>query len=38
MNELMGRVKSVSVHLRWIFMSPQERYTHLWAKTKKLLV
>ena len=36
MNGLIGYVKSISFHLRWIFMSPHERYAYLWARTKKL--
>jgi hypothetical protein len=35
MNELIGYVKSISFHLRWIFMSSERRYAYLWAKTKK---
>jgi hypothetical protein len=29
-------VKPISFRLRWLFMSPQERYSRLWARTKKL--
>ena len=29
-------VKPISFRLRWFFMSPQERYSRLWARTKKL--
>ena len=36
MNELVGYIKSLSFHLRWLFLSPQERYAYLWARTKKL--
>jgi len=36
MSRLIGHTKSIAFHLRWIFMSPQERYECLWAKTKKL--
>jgi hypothetical protein len=32
----IGNIKSIAFHLRWIFMSPQERYSYLWNKTKKL--
>jgi len=35
MKELVGYIKSLSFHLRWLFLSPQERYAYLWAKTKK---
>ena len=36
MSRLIGHAKSISLHLRWILMSPQEKYACLWAKTKKL--
>jgi len=36
MNGLVEFVKSISFHLKWIFMSPRERYAHLWATTRKL--
>ena len=36
MNGLIGNVKALSFHSRWIFKSPQERYAYLWARTKKL--
>jgi hypothetical protein len=36
MKELIGYIKSLSFHLRWLFLSPQERYAYLWAKTKNL--
>jgi hypothetical protein len=29
-------VKPISFRLKWFFMSPQERYSRLWARTKKL--
>ena len=35
MNELIGYVKSLSFRLKWLFLSPQERYAYLWDKTKK---
>ncbi len=36
MNGLIRYVESISFYLRWIFISPRERYAYLWAKTKKL--
>ena len=36
MKGLIGQIKSLSFHLRWLFLSPQERYRYLWTKTKKL--
>jgi hypothetical protein len=36
MKGLIESVKSISFHLRWIFMSSRERYPYLWARTKKL--
>ncbi len=36
MNILIRDVKSISFHLKWLFMSAQERYGYLWAKTSKL--
>jgi hypothetical protein len=36
MNELTGYIKTSLFHFRRIFMSPQERYAQLWARTKKL--
>jgi hypothetical protein len=36
MKELIESIKSISFHLRWIFMSSRERYPYLWARTKKL--
>jgi hypothetical protein len=36
MNRLFRYVKSISFHLKWLFMSAQERYAYLWAKTSKL--
>jgi hypothetical protein len=36
MNGLAERVKSISFHSRWIFMSPRGKYACLWARTKKL--
>jgi len=36
MGELVGYFKSFSFHFRWLFLSPQARYSWLWAKTKKL--
>ena len=36
MNGLIEYIKSISFNVRWMFMSPKERYAHLWAKTKKL--
>ncbi len=36
MNGLHGYVKSIPFRLRWIFISPKDRYAHLWANTKKL--
>jgi len=35
-NGLIGYLESFSFHLRWIVMSPQEKYSYLWARTKKL--
>ena len=35
MNELIVYAKSISFHLRWIFMSSERRYAYLWAKTKE---
>jgi hypothetical protein len=36
MSRLIGHPKSISFRFRWILMSPQERYYHLWSNTKKL--
>jgi hypothetical protein len=36
MTVLAGYVKSISFRLRWMFMSPKDRYVHLWANTRKL--
>ena len=36
MNGLIEYIKSISFNVRWMFMSPKERYAHLQAKTKKL--
>jgi len=36
MNRLIVYVKSISFHLRWIFMSARGRYAYLWARTKKM--
>ncbi len=36
MKRWIGRGKSISFRLKWIFMSSEERYAHLWARTKKL--
>ena len=33
MNILIGYLKSISFHLKWVFLSPKERYAILWAKT-----
>jgi hypothetical protein len=35
MKDLIGYIKSISFHLRWIFMSSERRYAYLWARTKK---
>ena len=35
MNRIIGCVKSFLFHLRWLLMSPHEKYAYLWAKTKK---
>jgi hypothetical protein len=36
MNGLIGHVKAITFHTKWVFMSPQERYAYLWTRTKKL--
>jgi hypothetical protein len=36
MDRWFGQVRSMSFQLRWVFMSSQERYAYLWARTKKL--
>jgi hypothetical protein len=36
MNRLSRYAKSTSFHLRWCFMSREERYAYLWGKTRKL--
>ena len=36
MKGLVIYAKSLLFHLRWLFMSGEERYAYLWAKTKKL--
>jgi hypothetical protein len=33
---LAGYTKSLLFHLRWLFMSEEERYAYFWARTKKL--
>jgi hypothetical protein len=37
MTGLIENTKSLLFHLRWLFMSEEERYACLWAKTKKLI-
>ena len=34
MNRLIWHVNSILLRMSWIFMSPQEKYAYLWAKTK----
>jgi len=36
MNRLIGYIKAISLRLRWLFMSPKERYPYLWAITRKM--
>jgi hypothetical protein len=36
MKGLIEYIKTASFHLRWLFMSAEERYNYLWGKTKKL--
>ena len=36
MKRLTKAGKSIYDSLRWIFMSPKQRYAYLWTKTKKL--
>ncbi len=36
MNRLTGYTRSTSFHVKWLFMSPKERYAYLWRKTRKL--
>jgi hypothetical protein len=32
---MMTRISKALFHLKWMFMSPQDRYAFLWARTKK---
>jgi hypothetical protein len=36
MNSLIMYINSISLKFKWIFLSPEERYARLWARTKKL--
>jgi hypothetical protein len=36
MKRLIGYIEPLLFQMKWIFMSPKERYASLWAKTKKL--
>ena len=36
MKGMMRYMTSFYFHLKWIFMSPRERYGYLWTKAKKL--
>jgi hypothetical protein len=36
MRSLIGNIKMISFQLKWMFLSPQQRYAHLWERTKKL--
>jgi hypothetical protein len=32
---MMTRISKALFHIKWMFMSPQDRYAFLWARTKK---
>jgi hypothetical protein len=36
MKKFMAHFNTISLRLRWIFMSPRAKYKYLWAKTKKV--
>jgi hypothetical protein len=36
MKGLVIYAKSLLFHLRWLFMSEEERYAYLWARTKEV--
>jgi hypothetical protein len=36
MKRWIVHTKSVSFQVRWIFMSPLERYSYLWARTQRV--
>ena len=37
MNGLIALTKLTSFHLKWLFMSSEEKYAYLWGKTRKLI-
>jgi hypothetical protein len=36
MKTVTGYITLISSRLRWLFMTPPQKYACLWAKTKKL--
>ena len=36
MNRIDSNRKSNLFRMKWVFMSPKERYAYLWSKTRKL--
>ena len=36
MNILVEYFKLISLRLKWLFMTPLEKYAHFWAVTSKL--
>jgi hypothetical protein len=37
MNGLIAKTKSTSFHVKWLFMSSEEKYAYLWGKTRKTI-